>query len=221
MFLGHVAIAMVAKRAAPRVSLGWLAGAAALADLIWPVLLLLGWEHTEVVPGTTAFTPLLFTNYPVSHSLLASFGWGALAGGLFWTWSRDRMGALLIALLVPSHWVLDVVTHVPDLPLWPGGPRVGLGLWNSVLGSVIVELGVFAGGLWSYVSLTDPRDGVGKWGLATFAVFLTVVFFANAFGPPPPGARAVALVGLAGWLLPIWCAWFDAHRQVHVHGPVL
>ena len=38
-----------------------------------------------------------------------------------------------------SHWVLDFAVHRPDLPLWPAGPKVGLGLWNSIPGTFIVE----------------------------------------------------------------------------------
>jgi hypothetical protein len=221
MFLGHVAIALAAKRAAPRVSLGWLVGAAQFADLLWPVLVLAGLERVAIAPGPTPFLALEFSHYPVTHSLLASLVWGLLAGGAFWWFRRDRVAALIIALLVPSHWVLDLVTHVPDLPLYPGGPEVGLGLWTSVPATIVVELGVFAGGLWSYTTLTDPSDAVGKWAMHGFVGLLTVMFLAHAFGPPPPSARAVAIVGVVGWLLPVWAWWFDAHRHPQPHGPAL
>lgn len=221
MFLGHVAIALAAKRATPRLSLGWLVGAAQFADLLWPLLLLAGLEHTEVTTGANGFLVLAFADYPITHSLLMSVAWGGLAGGAYWLLRRDRIGAIAIALLVPSHWVLDVVTHLPDLPLYPGGPKTGLGLWNSVPATIVVEIGVFAGGLWSYTKLTDPSDKVGAWAFNGFVGFLTVIFLASAFGPPPPSVSAVAVVGLAGWLLPLWAAWFDAHRKLQPHGPVL
>lgn len=221
MFLGHIAVALAAKRAAPRVSLGWFVGAAQFADLVWPLLVLAGIERVAIAPGPTPFLALQFSEYPVTHSLLLSVVWGLLAGGTFWLLRRDRVAAAIIALLVPSHWVLDFVTHAPDLPLYPGGPRLGLGLWSSVPATIVVELGVFAFGLWSYTTLTDPSDKVGSRGMNAFVGLLTVLFLGSAFGPPPPSAEAVAMVGIAGWLLPLWAWWFDAHRHLQRHGPAL
>ena len=214
MFLGHVALGLAAKRAAPKVSLGWLVGAASFVDLLWPLLLLLGLEHMEVAPGSTAFTPIAFTHYPISHSLATSIGWGALVGGGYWFWRKDGVGALWMGLLVPSHWLLDLLTHAPDLPLWPGGPRHGLGLWNSVPATVLLELAVFAGALWSYTRHTEARSRTGYWVLGTWAAALTVIFLANGFGPPPPGERAVGIVGLSGVLLVLWAGWADANRRM-------
>ncbi len=122
-------------------------------------------------------------------------------------------GALWIAIGVVSHWFLDFVTHRPDMPLWPGGPKVGLGLWNSVPATIAVEAAMFAAALWIYVRTTRPRDGVGRWALFGFVVLVLVIYAANAMGSAPPSQRAVAWVTLSLWLLPIWAAWFDRHRD--------
>jgi membrane-bound metal-dependent hydrolase YbcI (DUF457 family) len=213
MFIGHFAAAMLARRAAPRVSLGWLFAAAQLPDLIWPVLLLAGVERARIAPGDTAFTPLAFEHYPWSHSLLTVALWGAALAGLHRWRSGGARGALVIAGVVVSHWVLDWVTHRPDLPLVPGaGPRLGLGLWNSVAATLVVELLLFAAGVALYARSTRPRDRTGRWAWLGLVGFLLAIHVANAFGPPPPSMTGVAVGGLAIWLLVWWGAWADAHR---------
>ena len=129
MFLGHFGLGFGAKRAAPAVSLGTFFMAAQFADLLWPTLLLLGIERVEIQPGATTVTPLNFVSYPYSHSLLALAVWGLLFGGIYAVIRRSRLPvAITLALLVISHWVLDYVTHRPDMPLTLNGPqRVGLG----------------------------------------------------------------------------------------------
>ena len=129
MFIGHYALGLAAKRLAPRTSLGTLFVAPTLADLLWPVFLLLGWERVSPSGVTNPFLTLTFDAYPISHSLLALIGWGALYALLYRARTGYGRGAIVVGLLVVSHWVLDFVTHVPDMPLYPGGPKVGLGLW--------------------------------------------------------------------------------------------
>src|SRR5687768_4256927 len=133
MFIGHHAAGFAAKRFAPRVSLGTLFAATMLLDLLWPLFLLMGIEHVRIDSGNTAFTPLDFYDYPYTHSLLNVIGWSILAGTIHWLRRKSWRDATVVGLAVLSHWVLDFVTHRPDLPLWPGGPMVGLGLWNSVI----------------------------------------------------------------------------------------
>ena len=212
MFIGHFAVAFAGKRAAPRASLGVLIAAAQLVDLLWPLFLLLGWERVVIDPGNTAYTPLDFTHYPITHSLLAVVGWGVLFGGSYYAVRRQARGAVVVGLLVVSHWMLDAVTHRPDLPLYPGGPEVGLGLWNSVVGTVLVETALFAAGLWLYLRVTRARDRVGRWALWALVGFLLLIHVANIGAPPPPGVTALALVALTLWLLPPWAWWADRHR---------
>jgi len=214
MFIGHAAVALAGKRAAPRTSLGVLLAAATFLDLLWPILLLLGWERVVIDPGNTAFTPLDFVSYPISHSLLAVLGWSLQAGVGYFAVSRYGYGGWTVGVLVLSHWVLDWATHRPDLPLWPGGPRVGLGMWHSVPLTMCVELVLFGVCLAIYLGTSRPRDGVGRWAFWGLMVFYAGVYFANVFSPPPGDARTVAWAALATWLLPLWAWWADRHREV-------
>jgi membrane-bound metal-dependent hydrolase YbcI (DUF457 family) len=212
MLLGHFGVALAAKKVAPRPSLGTLVLAAMLADGIWPVFMLLGLEKVEIVPGITAVTPLLFVSYPYTHSLVADLLWGALVAAVYYLYRRDRAGALWLAALVVSHWVLDFASHRPDMPLWPGSPVVGLGLWYSVPATLAVELGLFAIGAWLYASVTRPRDRIGTYAFWALVATLTALYLASVFGPPPPSVEALAMTGVAGWLFVVWCYWIDRHR---------
>jgi hypothetical protein len=214
VFIGHFAVGLASKRIAPRASLGVLLAAPNLLDLLWPIFLLLGWEQVRIDPGNTAFTPLDFVSYPVSHSLLTSCGWGALFALLYWAVTRYVRGAVVVALSVVSHWVLDFVTHRPDMPLYPGGPRVGLGLWNSVPGTIAVEVAMFAAGAWLYLSTTRARDRTGSYALWGFLAFALLTYVGNILSPPPPSARAIAVAALALWIVPLWGWWIDRHRDV-------
>lgn len=213
MFIGHYAVAFAAKRAAPRVSLGVLVGAAALLDLLWPVFLLLGWEAVRIEPGNTAVTPLVFVHYPISHSLAAAAGWSALFGLLYWGATRYRSGAVVVGLVALSHWYLDALVHRPDLPLYPRSPlKVGLGLWNSIPATLLLEGLMFVGGVWLYARGTRAKDAIGRHAFLCFVGFIALVYAANLLGAPAPSWRAVAWVGLAAWLFPFWAEWFDRHR---------
>ena len=175
MFIGHFGLALGAKKAAPAV-------------------LLLGYERVEIQPGITRFTPLNFVSYPYSHSLVALFVWGVAFGAIYTALRRARISAFFtIALLVISHWMLDYLTHRPDMPITiRGADRVGLGLWNSIPGTPAVEGAIFSIGLAVYLRETVPRDRIGSIGLWCLVGSLLVVYIASSFGPPPPTATAVA-----------------------------
>jgi len=216
MFIGHFALGFGAKRAAPTVSLGTLFLACQLADLLWPTLVLLGIEVVKVQPGDTAVTPLTFVSYPYSHSLVALLIWGALFGGGYVLIRKSRtLTGVVIGGLVLSHWVLDVLTHRPDMPITIGGStRLGLDLWDSLPATVAIELLLFAVGVGLYARFTEARDRRGSFGFWGLVGFLVGVYFINLFGPPPPSAAAVAWGAQALWLLVIWGYWVDRHRQV-------
>ena len=212
MFLGHYALALGAKRLAPRTSLGVLFAAAQWADLLWPALLLAGAEEVAIDPGNTAVTPLAFTDYPISHSLLALAVWGAAGGLVYGIARRYGPGAAAVGALVLSHWLLDVVTHRPDLPLVPGGREFGLGLWNSVPATVAVEAALYAAGAAIYLRSTRARDGIGRWAAGALLVVLVLISVANILGGAPPSTAALAWVALSAWLFPLWAWWADSHR---------
>ena len=213
MFIGHHAAGFAAKRFAPRVSLGTLFAATMLLDLVWPLFLLMGIEHVRIDPGNTAFTPLNFYDYPYTHSLLNVIGWSLLAGTVHWLLRKSWRDAIVVGLAVLSHWVLDFVTHRPDLPLWPGGPKVGLGLWNSVIGTIAVEVTLFLLCLWLYLRSTIAIDRQGSIALWSLVVFVAIVYIANITSPPPPSARMIGYAGLAAWLFVPWGVWIDRHRR--------
>ena len=214
MFIGHYAVALAAKKAAPKTSLGTLFIGAQLIDLLWPLFLLAGWEHVRVDPGNTAVTPLDFYDYPISHSLLGTALWALLFGLLYFAIRKYRAGAIVAGLCVLSHWVLDYLTHRADLPLTFQGDRMfGLGLWNSVPGTLIVELGLFAAGIAIYLQTTKKKDRTGVlafWGLMGL---LLVIYLSNLFGPPPPEPAVIAIAGNGAWLFILWAYWADKHRS--------
>ncbi|SRR6266545_5505346 len=224
MFIGHLALGLAAKRVTPRVSLAVLFSAAQFADMLWPVLVALGIEQVRIHPGDTAFTPLEFVSYPYSHSLLLAI-WGLVFGLVYERAAHARRQAkaggpffsrtvVIITALVVSHWVLDVVTHRPDMPLYPGSVRIGLGLWNSVPGTIAIEVAMYGAGLWVYFSSTQARDGIGLWGGVSLFAFLLLAYVANVAGPPPPSVTALWVTAiLATVLLTWWSWWVDRHRD--------
>ena len=203
-----------AKSLTPKVSLGTLFLSVQLVDLMWPTLLLLGVEHVKIAPGITAVTPLDFVHYPVTHSLLMVLVWGGLFGLIYWFIKKDTRAAIILGSLVLSHWLLDLVVHRPDLPLYPGGDtRLGFGLWNSWAGTIIVESLLFVAGLYYYLKTTKAKDRTGTYAFWGLAAFMAVTYVANLMGPPPPNETAIAWAGHAQWLLVIWAYWLDRHRE--------
>lgn len=215
MFIGHFAVGLAAKRIAPEVSLGTLFLAAQLADLVWPTLVLAGIESFSIRPGTTAVTPLGFTRYPYSHSLAGMALWGAGLSVSYLLIRRRGFAAAILFAVVLSHWLLDFVSHRPDLALTlTGAERFGLGLWHSRIATLAVEGLLFAACVWIYVRATRPVDRIGRWSLTGLIVFLVFVYLANIFGPPPPSVAAVAWTAQAIWLLVAWGYWIERHRAV-------
>lgn len=212
MFLGHFGVGFAAKKPAPQVSLGTLILAAQWADLLWPVMLITGLEHVAIEPGNTAVTPLKFDHYPFTHSLVFQLGWGLLLGIIYFLVKKNVKGSLIVGALVVSHWVLDFIVHRPDMPLLPNGPFVGLGLWNNVPLTFILEFVIYFGGVIIYYRLTRAKDAVGKYALIVLILFLFGSYFASVFGPPPPDANAIGYVSLSIWLLVPWAYWIDRHR---------
>ena len=221
MFIGHFAVGFASKRLAPRASLAPLLAAPLLADLLWPIFLLLGVEQVRInAPGGNPFLTLTFTSYPWSHSLAMSVVWAGLFGGGYYALTRYGRGAWVMALAALSHWVLDYVTHVPDLPLAPGGgPLVGLGLWRSVATTVTVESLMLLVGVWLYTRATSARDRIGRYGWWGLVAFTAAGYVANLRGVPPPTVTALAWTAVvASAVVVVWAWWVDRHRAVSAGG---
>jgi len=217
MFIGHFAVGFAAKRVAPRASLGTFVAAALFLDVLWPVFLLTGIERVRIDPGNTAFSPFDFVQYPWSHSLVLAAVWSLLFAGGHYLFRRDKATAQMLGAVVFSHWILDWVTHRPDLPLAPGLQfKTGLGLWGSVPATVAIEVTLFlVAALW-YERVAEPLDAVGRW--AWYALIgVLLALYAASLGPPPhPGQeRLVAIVTIASWIFVPWAAWVDRHRVLN------
>ena len=214
MFIGHYALAFGAKRVAPAVSLGTLFLAVQLADLLWPTLLLLGLERVEIDPGNTLMTPLNFVSYPYSHSLVMLLVWSAVFALMYRLLKGgSRVALITIAALVFSHYVLDVITHRPDMPVTlTGAQKLGLGLWNYPGTTLTIESVLFIAGTLVYTTVTRERDRAGRIGLLALIATLVAMYFAALYGPPPPNVASIAVAGHLQWLFVVWAYWLDRHR---------
>ena len=217
MFIGHFAVGFAAKRLVPQVNLGLFFVACQLLDLIWPVLVLLGVERVAVDHTATAVTPLAFQHYPYSHSLVMACLY-ALAGGLgAGMLLKSRRAAVVVALVTLSHWVLDFATHRPDLPLAFSETKVGLGLWDSVSLTVLIEGAMFVSAFavyWKTQKVTTKPRRAGT--IALFG-FLVLIYVGNVFGPKPPldtPAAAIAGPALAMWLIVGWAYAVDRAKSL-------
>lgn len=209
MFVGHLAVALGAKRAAPDVNLGWLMAGVTALDLVWPIFVLLGIEHVSIVAGATAFNPLVFDSYPWSHSLVMAVVWGLVLAAIG-RWRQLRAPAVLLVALVVSHWVLDFVTHAPDMPLWPGNsPRFGLGLWNSIPLTLVIEGAMWLAAIAVYLRGRAPLRGGARIAFWSLVAICTLLWASGPWGPPPPSARALGFFALIGWIILPWAALAD------------
>lgn len=214
MFIGHFGAGFAGKKIDQRPSLGTMFMAAQWLDLVWPVMLLLGIEKVRIDPGNTAMTPLNFVYYPYTHGLLAVIIWAFLFGGIYYVVKKNCRGAILLGSLVISHWIFDLIVHRPDLTIMPGiNLKVGFGLWNSKVLSVLVESLIFFAGAFLYFRTTNARNKKGNIGFWSLLVFFVLVYIMNLIGPPPQSVKPIAFVGLAQWLFVIWAYWLDRNRQ--------
>jgi hypothetical protein len=194
MFAGHFAPALLAKIWVPQVPLWRLFLASQAVDLLFDGLVLLGIERMESRGGSG---PLAFELVwmPYSHSLLAMAIYAALCVAVGAWLGRVREGVALGAVLL-SHWLMDVLVHVPDVPVSPWGPRWGLGLWRWSLVDLAVEMGLLVGAALLLVR-QQPRMGPG---LVRLVGALGLVQLLMLFGPAPSSPSQVVLLAAAGQL---------------------
>lgn len=207
MFIGHYALGLGSKKFQDAPSLAMMFIAVQMLDLLWPVFTLLGFESFVIEPGNTKLTPLNFTSYPYSHSMLMAAIWGIVLAGIYVSATGNKRGALILGALVFSHWILDFVTHRPDLQLTPfSDTRVGLGLWNYPVAEVVLEFGMFFAGAIIYYRSADVQRKVSYWLL--IGVF-TLFHVMNLLGPPPPSTVAVSWSANLLWLFVLWAWWVE------------
>jgi hypothetical protein len=216
MFLGHYGLAFALKRAEPKVSLGTWFVAVQLLDLLWGIFLLLGWEHARIVADASAVTPLEFWDYPISHSMVGALAWGIVAAACYYSWptrdtTRHWQAATLVGAAVFSHYLLDVLVHLPDLPLLGNdSAKLGLGLWRYPIATLLLELAVLGAGVAVYVAFRSKRHPVRPVRLTILVALLLATYLASIYGPPPPNTSTVAVGAIAIILIAaLLAAWAD------------
>lgn len=219
MLVGHFAIGLIGKRAAPQVSLGTLILASMLPDMLGFVFLMTGQEHWRMVPGGRGITSVELYDIGLSHSLAMGVIWALLLAAVYGWSRRYRAGVMMLAIVVLSHWVLDFISHRPDMPLVPGGSQVyGLGLWTSLPWTLAIEGGLWLVSLIVYLRLTRARHRAGVYMFWLVVVLLTASWISNFTVAPPPvsqspvSASIVALVFFS--LMIAWAFWMNRLRPV-------
>lgn len=182
MYIGHFAPALVARAASPEAPrLGTLFVAAQLVDLAFFTFAIVGIENMRVVPGITAMNPMDLYDMPLTHSLLGSAGWAVGLGAVVWRLTRSRAAAAWAAMVVLSHWLIDLIAHRPDLTIAGAPPKLGLGLWNYPAIEMPLELGLVGLSFWFYLNRTRGPIGPALILLAVMLLFQAI----NWFGPQP------------------------------------
>ncbi len=211
MLAGHFAVGLMAKRVEPAISLGTLVLASMLADLLWCLFMIAGIEHVQFRPGMGAANYFAASDIVMSHSLLMHGLWAGLLGAGYLLIRRHRRGAWILFGVVLSHWMLDWISHGPDMPLAPGMHRYfGLGLWHSIPAAIIAEGGFWLLAVVVYARGTRPRTRVGIYGYWSVVVVLTIAWYNNLAGPPPRDPRTAPVVSLLFFSLAVaWAYWMN------------
>jgi len=211
MFVGHYSAALAAKAAEPRGPLWLYVAAAQLVDIGWSGLIMTGAEKVSVDPSLPGSSLVLY-HMPWTHSLPGALVW-SLGGGLVarWLLRLPARAAVLVGAVVFSHWLLDLLVHRPDLELWFGGPKVGLGLWNAAVIEQALEMGLVAvaGALWVGQRV---RAGGGVWPAAAFLTFLTALQIMAILAPPSGGPVQMGAYALFAYGLATAVAWLVERR---------
>ena len=210
MFIGHFGLGLATKKIAPNVSLGTSLMAVQFLDLVWPTLLLLNVEHVVIHPELGSTRTLEFSDYPITHSLLMAMGWSILFGGVYWLIKKDRRSAFILGVGVLSHWLLDLVVHFHDLPLFPwASAKVGFGLWGSVEITNVVEGLLFGAGIYLYLRSTIAKNKTARIVFWVLIVLLLSVQVSGLVGPPPANVTALAWSAQFQWLFVALGYWAD------------
>ena len=216
MFVGHYGVSFAAKRGDRSIPLWVLFVAVQLLDVFWSLFVFVGIEKVRIVPGITASNPLDLYYMPYTHSLLAALLWSLVAYVAYRAiraFGASHRAAWLVALAVFSHWVLDLVVHRPDLPLYDNAAKVGLGLWHYPAPALLLEVAVLFGGMFLYLRSTTATTGLGRYGMPVFGVVMLAVQTFVFFGPPPSSDRAAAITAIGSYaLFAAVAGWLERRR---------
>jgi membrane-bound metal-dependent hydrolase YbcI (DUF457 family) len=216
MFVGHFAVGLAAKRAAPAVSLGTLVLASMIADLLWCIFMIAGIEHVQFKPGMGAANYLSASDIAMSHSLLMDALWAGFLAAAWFVRRRSTLGAWVLFGAVLSHWLLDWVSHRPDMPLAPGAQSYfGLGLWASIPGTVVIEGGCWLLAIILYTRATHPKSRAGVYAYWIVIALLTLAWYNNIAGPPPRDPHTAPFASFILFSLAVaWAYWMNRVRPM-------
>jgi hypothetical protein len=215
VLVGHVAVGFVSKRMEPRLSLGTCLLAPLLADLLLFAFVIAGIERIEFGSGSGAAQFLRAVNIGYSHSLAMGIVWAGLLAGAFYALRQNGRAATVLAAGVLSHWVLDVISHQPDMPLAPGvHTMLGLRLWSSIPATLAIEGGFWITALIVYARMPARRKWLSWIVLGAGAILLTLAWIANISGPPPANPRMAPMSSLIFFALVVaWGYWLNRLRE--------
>jgi hypothetical protein len=213
MFIGHYGPSFLAKRVELAIPLWVLFVAVQLLDVLWGIFVLVGIERVRIVPGFTKTNALDLYYMPYTHSLPGALAWSFLAGVAYLWFTRSRRGGLLVGAAVFSHWPLDLLVHKPDLALYDDTAKLGLGLWDYPLVTLIVEGVLVLGCLALYMAQTRPLKRSARYAMPLFIGATLGLQSAMALAPPPPSDSAMAATALVSYaLLAAAIAWLEKGR---------
>src|SRR5216683_3339833 len=214
MFVGHYGPSFAAKALKKSIPIWVLFVAVQLLDVFWSIFVLLGIEKVRIVPGITATNPLDLYYMPYTHSLDGALLWSVGAGIVYYLLRRKDglAAAALVGGAVFSHWVLDVLVHRPDMPLYDDSAKIGLGLWNSPVFAFVLEIAVLFGGM--YLRSRKPVTPIGRYGMPIFGFAMLVLQAFLFFGPPPSSATGAAITALGSYFGLAGIAWWLEKKRV-------
>jgi len=200
MFVGHYGVSFAARPAGPRVPLWVWFIAVQWLDVVWSVLILLGIEKMRIAPGFTEANPYDLYYMPYTHGLPGAIVLSLILAAVVALFVSEKRGAtfLLVAAAVFSHWILDLVVHTPDLPLYDNTAKVGFGLWRHIEFSFPLEIGLLLVGAWLYARTVTFRHPFVFWGFVLFLGAMQV--YAN-FGPPPASTDSMAVMAFGFYVV--------------------
>jgi hypothetical protein len=216
MFVGHYGPSFAAKALKKSIPLWILFMASQVVDVFWAIFVILGIEKVRIVPGITTTNPLDLYYMPYTHSLVAAIFWAIAAVIVYRLFHKSDgwSAAGIVGAVVLSHWVLDLLVHRPDLPLYDDTLKVGLGLWNYPITAYALEVAFLFGGMYLYLRATEPVSRGGRYGMIIFGFVMLAVQALVFFGPPPSSDKAAAVIALVSYFVFAGVAyWLERKRS--------
>jgi hypothetical protein len=212
MFVGHYGLGFMVKRKIREIPLWILFLSVQLMDIVAFILVFFGIEKAVY---RNSDNPFLTNNLdlPYSHSLVGALLLAVILY-LVLVMIKRKSWALIAALCVLSHWVIDFIVHTPDLSIFFGFIKTGLGLWNYPYLSYGFEIVLVLAG-WLILRYRNPVSYI-------LLILLIGGFTGMIFGKEPDvvkNSEALrSLMVLAPNMLFIVLAYFSERLQIKKTG---